>query len=198
MKLRYSLGSPFGRKAAMAAHALGLAGGIEMIEHDADTSNEIRHINPLHKIPMLIAGDGTAIYDSPVILEYLDEIAGGGKIFPARGIERYKTLTRLALADGIAEAEVLIHYEDRWRTPEQKSLPWIAHQHSKIERAIAEFEAKPPEKFDAAAIGLYCALTFSARRAGWDWRLNAPKLSAWYDQTKTQEPAIAATEPKKA
>ena len=197
MKLRYSLGSPFGRKAAMAAHALGLAGIITMIDHDADKSNEVRHINPLHKIPMLIAQDGTPVFDSPVILEYLDEIAGGDRIIPAEGIERYKTLTRLALADGIAEAEVLIHYEDRWREPDQKSPRWIAHQHSKIERALAYFENALPESFDAAAMGLYCALTFLGQRKDWDWRAHAPKLAAWYEATKIREPSVAATEPRK-
>lgn len=197
MKLRFSLGSPFARKAAMAVHALGLAQRIEMIDHDADKTNEVRHINPLHKIPMLIVDDSTHIFDSPVILECLDEIAGGGKIMPASGIERYKTLSRLALADGISEAEVLIMYEDRWREPGQKSLPWIAHQQGKIERAIGVFEKAIPQTFDAAAMGLYCALTFVGLRKDWNWRTNAPKLSAWYDETKKREPSIAATEPKK-
>ncbi len=193
MKLRYSMGSPFGRKAAMAVHALGLTGSIEMIDHDADKSNEVRQINPLHKIPMLIADDGSPIFDSPVILEYLDEIAGGGKIIPARGLERYKTLSRLALADGITEASILIHYEDRWREPAQKAQPWIEHQLGKIKRAIAEFEKDVPKEFDAAAMGLVCALTFVTREGQWDWRPHAPKLAAWLDDVSKNEPAVAAT-----
>jgi glutathione S-transferase len=157
MILRYSLGSPFARKTAMAAHALGLASQITMIDHDADPSNTVRHKNPLHKIPMLIADDGTAIFDSPIIMEYLDELAGGGKIMPARGIDRYRTLSQLALADGVAEAMVLVHYEDRWREPEQVSQRWIDHQSGKITRGLQEFENALPETFDAAAMGLYCA-----------------------------------------
>lgn len=198
MKLRFSLGSPFARKAAMAVHALGLAQRIEMIDHDADKTNEVRHVNPLHKIPMLLVDDGTPIFNSPVILEFLDEMAGGGRIIPASGVERYKTLSRLALADGISEAEVLIMYEDRWREPGQKSLPWIAHQQGKIERAIAMFENELPQTFDAAAMGLYCALNFVGQRKDWNWRTNAPRLSAWFDDVKMREPSIAATEPKKA
>ena len=193
MKLRYSLGSPFARKAAMAVHALGLAGKIEMIDHESDAENRLRHANPLHKIPMLIADDGTLIFDSPVILEYLDEVAGGGRIIPARGIERYRTLSRLALADGICEAAALIHYESRWRKPEMRSTEWVAHQQGKIERGIAEFEKEIPRAFDAAAIGLYCALVFVDRATNWDWRSHAPKLAEWFDKTVANEPAVVAT-----
>ncbi len=196
MKLRYSLGSPFARKAAMAVHALGLLDRIEMIDHDTDKTNVVRHINPLHKIPMLIADDGTAIFDSPVILECLDEIAGGGKIFPARGLDRYKTLSRLALADGIAEAAILIHYEDRWREEHQRAPKWIAHQQGKIERALAVFESDVPRSFDAAAIGLFCALTFLGQRKDWNWRESAPKTAAWYDDVKRNEACVIATEPR--
>jgi len=198
MKLRYSLGSPFGRKAAMAVHALGIVDRIEMIDHEADKGNALRHVNPLHKIPMLIADDGSAIFDSPVILEYLDEIAGGGRIMPARGLERYKTLSRLALADGITEAAILIHYEDKWRESHQRVPAWIAHQQGKIERAIDVFESNLPSSFDAAAMGLYCALNFTGQRKDWDWRANAPQLAGWFDKAKSSEPCVIATEPKKA
>lgn len=198
MKLRYSLGSPFARKAAMAVHALGLADRIEMIDHDTDKANVVRQINPLHKIPMLIADDGTAIFDSPVVLEYLDEIAGGGKIMPVKGLERYRTLSRLALADGITEAAILIHYEDRWREEHQRAPKWIAHQQGKIERALGVFENDLPKSFDAAAMGLYCALTFLGQRKDWNWRETAPRLAAWYDAAQRNEACVIATEPKKA
>ncbi|MBM3607164.1 MAG: glutathione S-transferase family protein [Alphaproteobacteria bacterium] len=196
MILRYSLGSPFARKTAMAAHALGLAAKIEMIDHTADPSNTVRHKNPLHKIPMLIAGGGEAIFDSPVIMEYLDEIAGGGRIIPARGLPRYQTLTRLALADGVAEAAVLIHYEDRWRDEGQKSQRWIDHQASKIHRSLELFESDPPVSFDAAAMGLYCALSFLDRTAI-TWRNQCPRLVAWMAKVEKTEPSVTLTEPAK-
>ncbi len=87
---------PSGARPRWRCMRWGLVDRIEMIDHDADKGNALRQVNPLHKIPMLIADDGSAIFDSPVILEYLDEIAGGGRIMPARGLERYKTLSRLA------------------------------------------------------------------------------------------------------
>lgn len=195
MKLRYSLGSPFARKTAMAVHALGLAGKVEMIDHSADPSNAVRHQNPLHKIPMLIADNGEAIFDSPVIVEYLDELAGGGKIIPAKGLPRYRTLTRLALADGIAEATVLIYYEDRWRDPGQKSERWINHQAQKIERALEVFENDLPQSFDAADMGLFCALHFLDRNPVYFWRERFPKLAAWMTQAAASEPVVKLTEP---
>lgn len=195
MILRYSLGSPFARKCAMAAHALGLAAQIEMIDHGADPSNAVRHKNPLHKIPMLIADNGAEIFDSPVIMEYLDELAGGGKIMPARGVERYQALTRMALADGIAEATVLVHYEGRWREPEQKSQRWIDHQTGKVERGLAMLENDPPQTFDAAAMALYCALAFLDTGKVYDWRTHCPRLVAWMSEADRNEPCVAATKP---
>lgn len=194
MKLRYSLGSPFARKTVIAAHVLGLIGRLELIDHGADPDNTVRHINPLHKIPMLIADDGTAIYDSPVILEYLDELAGGGKIIPASGLARYRTLSRLALADGISDSGILIMNEMRHHEGEAISQKWIDLQRGKIKRALAAFENDLPESFDAAAMGLFCALMFLSTQ-DWDWRAHAPKAAAWYDHIKTAEPSILATEP---
>lgn len=196
MLLRYSPGSPFGRKPAIAVHLLGLVGKIDMVNHEADPDNSIRQRNPLHKVPMLVTDSGAEIFDSPVIVEYLDELAGGGKLLPASGEERYKALTRLALADGIAEASVLINYEDRWREPEQKSQKWIEHQRGKVERGFAFFEANVPASFDAAAIGLFCAVTYVDQRndiPGWRDRL--PRLAAWFEKVRTSEPSIAATDP---
>ena len=196
MLLRYSNGSPFGRKASIAAHALGLADKMEMVDHAADPENATRQRNPLHKIPMLITDSGAEIFDSPVILEYLDALAGGGKLFPKEAEERFKALSRLALADGITEATVLIHYEDRWREPHQKNPKWVEHQRGKIERGLAAFENEIPEAFDGAAMGLFCALYFVDRQNVLDWRAQFPKLAAWYEQTRASEPSVQATELK--
>lgn len=195
MLLRYSNGSPFGRKASMAVHALGLKDTIEMVDHTQDAGNATRHRNPLHKIPMLITDSGAEIFDSPVIMEYLDELAGGGKLFPRSGEERYKALSRLALADGITEATVLIHYEDRWREPDQKSQRWIDHQRGKVERGLAVFENDLPTAFDGAAMGLFCAVYFVERQEIIDWRAIYPRLATWYDAMRNTQPSAKATEP---
>jgi glutathione S-transferase len=195
MLLRYSNGSPFARKPSIAVHLLGLSSKVNMVDHAADPDNTTRHRNPLHKVPMLMLDDGAQIFDSPVIMEYLDELAGGGKLFPASGPERYKALTRLALADGIAEAAVLILYEDRYHEAAQKSQKWIDHQQGKIERSLEHFNQNIPASFDGAAIGLFCAITFVERQKNVpDWRGKYPALASWFEKVG-HEPSIKATEP---
>ena len=83
LTVRTSFGSPFGRKARIAVSVLGLDGKVKVESATTtDPSDPLRKQNPLGKIPVLILDDGSAIYDSPVILEYLDHLAGGGKILP--------------------------------------------------------------------------------------------------------------------
>jgi len=196
MLFRYSNGSPFARQAAIAAHMLGLTDKMEWVDHAADPENSTRHAHPLHKVPMLILDDGSQIYDSPVIMEYFDALAGGGKLFPASGDERYKALARLVLADGIAEAAVLIMYEGRYHEGEQVSQTWIDHQKGKIERTLAHFNANTPGAFDGAAMGLFCAITFVDRlQYVPDWRDNNASLAVWFDNVKAGEAAVKATEP---
>ena len=196
MILRYSNGSPFARKASIAVHMLGLSGKIEMLDHADDPDNTTRHRNPLHKVPMLLLDDGAQIFDSPVIMEYLDELAGGGKLFPASGPEKYKALTRLALADGIAEASVLTLYEKRFHEGEQISQKWLEHQNGKVERAMEYFNQNIPTSFDGAAIGLFCAVTFVERQQNVpDWRNRFPTLASWFENVRENEPSIKATEP---
>jgi glutathione S-transferase len=196
MLFRYSNGSPFARKPAIAAHLLGLVDKMKWVDHASDKENTTRHAHPLHKVPMLILDDGSQIYDSPVIMEYFDELAGGGKLFPASGDGRYKALARLALADGIAEAAVLIMYEGRYHEGEQVSQVWIDHQTGKVERTMDHFNQNIPTTFDGAAIGLFCAVTFADRvKCVPDWRQRFPALASWFDTVRANEPAIKATEP---
>src|SRR5882724_13398760 len=101
MILRSSPPSPFGRKVKIAAAILGLDHEITVEKADpTDASDTIRKQNPLGKIPALILEDGTVLYDSPVILEYLDHRAGGAKILAKDMSARIKSLTLEALCDG--------------------------------------------------------------------------------------------------
>jgi glutathione S-transferase len=111
MILRSSPASPFGRKVKMAAIVLGLMDKIEIVvANTLDPDDAIRKQNPLGKIPALTLDDGTTLYDSRVIVEYLDVQAGGGKIIPASGKDRFDALTLQALADGIMDAAILQIY----------------------------------------------------------------------------------------
>ncbi|MBI3704210.1 MAG: glutathione S-transferase N-terminal domain-containing protein [Rhizobiales bacterium] len=194
--LRSTLTSPFGRKVRMAAEVLGRMDRIALVPADPrDESDTLRRQNPLGKMPCLLLADGTPIYDSGVIMEYLDQLAGGGKLLPAGGLARIKTLTLARLADGITEAAILVVYEDRFREPGQQSERWLMHQRGKIMRALAAFEAAPPEasKTDIVAIGLSCALGYLDWRQAVNWRAQFPKLVAWLDAFAKREPAFNAT-----
>ena len=113
----------------------------------ADTMNPddtIRQQNPLGKIPALLLEDGTVLFDSRVILEYLDHRAGGGRIIPKDASARFAALRLQALADGIMDASVLLVYEGRWRPPERHEPKWVEQQTGKVARALAALEAAPP------------------------------------------------------
>jgi glutathione S-transferase len=145
LTLRHSPSSPFVRKIRIAAAMLGL--DREIAIEPADTmspSDSVRQQNPLGKIPALLLEDGTVLFDSRVILEYLDHRAGGGRIIPTDAAARFAALRLQALADGIMDASVLLVYEGRWRPAERHEPKWIELQSGKVARALAALEAAPP------------------------------------------------------
>jgi glutathione S-transferase len=194
--LRSTMTSPFGRKVRMAAEALKLTGRITLEPaNPLDEADTLRAQNPLGKMPCLVLADGNAIYDSGVIIEYLDEAAGGEKLLPARGLTRIKALTLATLADGITEAAILVVYEGRFRDPGTQSDRWLKHQRGKILRALAAFEASPPDpaKTDIVAIGLACALGYLDWRKPVEWRADHPRLVRWLTEFANNEPAFERT-----
>src|SRR4051812_35829054 len=149
MILRSSPPSPFGRKIKLAIGILGFEKEVSIEKADpTDANDSLRTQNPLGKIPALIIENGTVLYDSPVILEYLDHRAGGGKIIPTDSDTRFAALTLQALCDGILDAGILLVYEGRWRPPEMAVQKWLDHQRGKVQRALEVLEAAPP-KLDA-------------------------------------------------
>src|SRR6185437_13353957 len=96
--LRSTVTSPFGRKVRMAAQVLGLSARITLEPADTlDEADMLRTQNPLGKMPCLLLADGSALYDSHVIIEFLQEVAGGETLLPARGLARFQALTRAAV-----------------------------------------------------------------------------------------------------
>ncbi len=182
MKLRTSPGSPYGRKAALAIHLLGLESRFQFVDADQDVGDRIRKLNPLNKVPILVLEDDSVIFDSPVIVEYIDAVAGGGKIIPTEVKARFRALTLQALADGMMDSCGFVAYESRWHTPEQCSATWIAHQQAKIEKAADELEKAPPSgPVDVGQIALICAMDYMDKRNEGKWRNGRPKLVAWRD-----------------
>ena len=197
MKLRSSPASPFARKCNIAASLLGLSTEIELVNADtADPADPLRGQNPVGKIPVLILEDGSTLFDSRVILEYLDHRAGGGKIIPRETAARFAALRLQALADGMTDAQILIIYEGRWRPAEHHVQKWLDYQADKIKRGLAALEADPPP-LDATPnvgqIALACLLGHRDLRFPGSWRSGHPKLAAWLGHFADRVPAFDAT-----
>ena len=194
--LRTTWTSPFGRKVRVAAQILGLADRITIVPADVSDENDtLRTQNPLGKIPCLVGEEGSTVVDSGVIVEYLQHVAGGEKLVPAAGAERFRMLSRARLADGIIDAAALTVYEGRWHDAASTSEPWIAYQAGKVLRALAAFEIDPPDpkRTDVVSLGLSCALEFLDRRKLVDWRAEFPGLAEWLAIFAAHEPAHDGT-----
>ncbi|WP_417686422.1 glutathione S-transferase family protein [Roseibium sp.] len=198
--LRSSPASPFGRKVKIAADVLGLKPLINVeATNTADPDDSIRQQNPLGKIPALIIEDGTVLYDSRVIVEYLDHLAGGGKILPI-GEARFPVLRMQALADGMMDAGILQVYEHRFRPEKYRFEEWKAYQAAKITRALEVLEHTTPATVtsasdaDAGNIALACALGYQDLRFSGVWREKYPRLVAWLKAFEDAIPAFKTTE----
>jgi glutathione S-transferase len=201
MKLAYSSASPFVRKVDIAADELGLAGRIEHVPTKvapSDPNREYGKTAPLMKVPSLTLDDGTVLYDSVVICEYLDSVAGGGKLFPASGAARWRVLKLHALANGVLDAAVLARYETFLRPEALRWDAWTQGQLLKIDQGLEDLERSVGELegIDVAAIAAGCALGYlDFRFAHRDWRGKHPKLAAWFDEISKRE-SFRKTVPK--
>jgi glutathione S-transferase len=197
MILRSTPSSPFARKVRIAVAVLGMADKIAVQETDLnDPADSIRKQNPLGKIPALVLNDGATLYDSRVILDYLDHLAGGGRIIPRDAPARYDALRLQALCDGALDASVLIVYEGRYRKENQRVQAWVDRQADKVKRTLDALEATPPP-LDAlpnvGQIALACLLGYCDLRFAGDWRETHPKLVTWLDKFAEQVSAFAET-----
>ena len=179
MILRSAAASPFGRKVRIAASLLGLSNEITFEQADTTNPNDtVRRQNPLGKIPVLVLDDGSTLFDSRVILEYLDHRAGGGKIIPREPTARFAALRLQALADGMTDAQILVVYEGRLRPPEKHEPKWVDYQADKIVRGLAVLEAEPPPLDPIPNVGqiaLACLLGHRDLRFTGDWRAGHPE-----------------------
>ena len=190
--------SPFGRKIKLAAHALGVIDDITIKPTSTvDPDDDIRSVNPLGKIPALLV-DGAALYDSRVIMEYLDSRAGGGQIIPASGIDRFICLTAAAKMDGILDAGLLMVYEGRLRPAEMRVETVVSSYRDKIVRGLQSIDVSPyanGAKPDVAEIGLACALDYLDFRHIVEWRDVAPELVDWMAAFGDKVPGYEETMP---
>jgi len=200
MRQLSSPASPYGRKVKIVAHMKGVAERIKI--EPADTGilrNEtLRRENPLSKIPVLVLDDGTQLFDSHVICEYLDSLTNATKLFPSGGAERFNTLTLGALGDGILDAALLLVYEKRYRPEDKWVQDWIDRQQMKIDSSIEHLEQNPPqwgEHPDYGHVTVACALGYLDFRHAGKWRAKNPRMVAWLDAFAKAVPAFGATTP---
>jgi glutathione S-transferase len=198
MALRSSPTSPFARKVRMCAIMLGLAERIEIVPADTmDPADSLRAENPLGKLPVLILEDGEAIYDSSVIVEYLDSLADGPGLIPSEPRARFKALTRQSLADGMQDAALLQRYEAVFRQEDRREPKWVAHHAEKVERALAFLsQALPAGPIDIGHVAIACALGYLDLRFAGKWRESHPALAGWLAAFAADVPAFAATDPR--
>lgn len=189
--------SPFGRKVKIAAALLGLSDKIKIEVTDTNkVEGPLRTQNPLGKIPTLMLEDGTALFDSRVIVDYLDHLAGGGKIVPRDAAARFAALRMQALCDGVLDASLLQVYEARFRPEPIRHQPWLDYQAEKVTRAFDVLETNPPRIDplpDVGQITLACALGYQDLRFQGRWREKYPALVQWLDRFAAQVPSFAAT-----
>ncbi|MEK9855796.1 MAG: glutathione S-transferase, partial [Rhodobiaceae bacterium] len=196
--------SPFGRMVKLTARCLGQIDEIEVrATNTGDPDDGIREVNPLGKIPALViagqdGGDPQTLYDSRVIVEYLDSLAGGGKVIPASGAARFEVLTRMARMIGVLDAAILVVYEGRFRPAEMRVESFVDYQRDKIIRVLQTVGspsygngAMP----DAGEITLACALDYLDFRQQVNWRDHAPQLQDWLAGFAAAVPGYEATLP---
>jgi glutathione S-transferase len=197
MKLYYSPTSPYARKVLAIAHEKGLTGKIEKLAAREPGVN-LHAMNPLDKIPTLVTDDGEVLIESALICQYLDEIGGGRKLYPAGGKERRRALQLEAIGHGVCDAGVLVRMEARMHKPEQMSPDWIERQQKKLKRGFAAMEQALDElgpTITPAHITYAVTLFFfEQHKVAPGWREAAPKLAKWYDEFSCI-PCMATTEP---
>ncbi|HXC54831.1 MAG TPA: glutathione S-transferase [Rhizomicrobium sp.] len=197
MKLYTNPASPFARKCRVVAHELNLK--LEEIVVTARDDESLRAMNPLKKIPILILDDGSALFDSRVICEYLNDV-GGGKFFPGMSVwrsvnGRWKALGLQALADGVMDAAVGCRYELLVPAERQNQDHIARHMHSVKAGVDALERIAFSEAPTIGEVATGCALGYlDFRYPELRWGDSHPKLAAWFAKF-SQYPAMLATQP---
>ena len=193
MKLLYQTHSPYARKVLVAAHEASLADRMEVIHHETSPTwrnDEVFNLNPLGKVPVLVLDDGFALFDSDVICEHLDGLAGPGSLIPVEPRARLTSLRLQALAQGLCDAGIAVRHETE-RRPEPYRYP--AMRDGQIQKLVAAYDFLEDEALVTGAarpdldpvcigqIALATALSWLAFRGLPAFAPGRPRLAAWYE-----------------
>ena len=191
MKLIGALSSPYVRKVRMVLAEKKL--DYQFIPENVWSDHtQIAASNPLGKVPCLIMEGGESVFDSRVIVEYIDTLSPVGKLIPAAGRERAEVKTWEALADGLLDASILARLESTWagRSETERSAAWIARQMEKVTLALQAMERGLGDKafcsgvhMSLSDIAVVCALGYlDFRFPHIDWRTPCPNLHKLHDK----------------
>jgi glutathione S-transferase len=205
MKLTFSPASPFARKVRIAAIETGLIDKIEFVPSSVapgQANEEYARITPLKKLPVLILDNGDVILDSYVIVEYLDELAGGGKLIPASGALKWKVKSDHSLLQGMLDSMLLCRYEKMTRPEALRWPAWTDDHWNRAWMGMARFEnqvdAMAARPLDIAQITLVCVLGYADFRfPDCGWRKAYPKLDAFHEKM-LERPSIKLSVPPAA
>lgn len=203
MKLLGSSSSPYVRKVRVVMAEKKL--DFDYVPEDVwAAQTTIAESNPLGKVPCLLMEGGETIFDSRVIVEYLDTLSPVGKLIPSLGRERAEVKTWEALADGVLDASIMARLEATWsgRTDAQRSQPWIDRQLDKVHASLKSMSLDLGDKpfcagihLSLADIAVGCALGYlDFRFAHIDWRTDYPNLLKLHDKLMLR-PSFADTLP---
>jgi glutathione S-transferase len=199
MKLHWSPRSPFVRKVMIVVHELGLTARVTCVRTVVATTRPhlpLMAENPLSKIPTLVLDDGTVLYDSPVVCEYLDSLHTGTKLIPTDIAPRMTALRRQALGDGFLDVLLLLRNEGERAHPSEVHLASFATRRQAVLAALeSEAGALASSPFSIGHIAIGCALCYlDFRFAQEDWRTPHPAIARWHEAFCAR-PSVQATEP---
>ncbi len=203
MKLIGALTSPYVRKVRVVMAEKKL--DFQLVLEDVWGSDAILKSNPLGKVPCLVLDGGEAVFDSRVIVEYLDTLSPVGKLIPPSGRERTEVRTWEALGDGLVDAALLARLEASWagRSAEQRSQAWIDRQMRAVHNALQSMSQGLGDKphcagthFTLADVAVGCALGYlDFRFAHIDWRGPYPNLHKLFDKLAARQSFIDSAPP---
>jgi glutathione S-transferase len=201
MKLFAAFVSPFTRKVRVVLAEKRIEYDFELVDV-VPVDNPVNAHNPLGKIPTLVLDDGTALYDSRVIVEFLDSVSPISRLIPDGTRDRVAVRRWEALADGVLEAGVLVRYEGN-RDRNEQSPAWIAKQLARVHRGmqvlnhdLAERTWCHGDRYSLADIAVGCCMGWLDFRkpGGVDWRTEYPNVARHHDKLM-ERPAFADTVP---
>jgi glutathione S-transferase len=203
MKLIGSLTSPYVRKVRIVMAEKKL--DFQFVLEDVWSSNAILQSNPLGKVPCLVMEGGEAVFDSRVIVEYLDALSPVGKLIPSTGRERAEVRTWEALADGVLDALIAIRLENTWagRSAEQRSAAWCERQMTKVHTSLKAMETGLGDKawcsghhYSLADIALGCVTSYlDFRFPDVAWRREHKALARHHDKLASRQSFIDTAPP---